>query len=73
MATHNDALAKAREIFDRLVSGNKEMIDFYYTFDEFEARERWGEHAPAVLAASGEGRRLIEDAMAVIQLELAPS
>jgi hypothetical protein len=59
-----EALDKAREIFDKLVEDK--YFDYYTTFDEdspMSSKNRWGSLPVVAEANSPEGKKLIDDGM----------
>jgi len=56
-----EALSNAKQIFEDLVE--RGYFDYYSTFDEEEARDRYGNLPNAVLINSYEGKKLINEAM----------
>ncbi len=62
-----EALEKAKEIFENLCGENGQPFDYFTTFDEegssVSGRGRWGTITPVTLATSKQGKKLIDDGM----------
>ncbi len=62
-----DALDKAKVIFERLCGEGGQPFDYYKTFDEegspVSGKGRWGNITPVALATSQEGKKLIDEGM----------
>ncbi|MBC7219284.1 MAG: hypothetical protein H5T49_04040 [Hadesarchaea archaeon] len=63
-----DALNVAKRVFDDLVDARK--FDYYNTFDDEDARSRWGELPAAANIKSRDGKQLLQELMNATKAEL---